>query len=76
MSIHNTIFEARLVQCEDRRERSLAAHEHLMHLPVGESLLKRIFNRVRAATAGASSTKSLPKAADTGSVQRPPAFSN
>jgi hypothetical protein len=76
MSLPYTIYEAKLVQCDDRRERSLAAHSQLMHLPQVDSLLKRLMERLRAATYSAFETRERPPAAGTGRAKHPPALSN
>ncbi len=76
MSMPYTIYEAKLVQCDDRRERSLAAHNHLMHLPRVDSLLKRLMNRLRAATSSAYDTGQRTAVPASGSAKHPPALSN
>jgi len=76
MSLPHTIYEAKLVQCDDRRERSLAAHNNLMHLPQVDSLLKRLMNRLRAETASAFETRQMAPVAGNGRAKHPPALSN
>ena len=76
MSMPYTIFEARLDQCEEMRERSLAAHSQLMHLPQVDSLLKRLMNRLRAETASAFETRQMASDAGNGRAKHPPALSN
>ena len=76
MSLPYTIYEAKLVQCDDRRERSLAAHSQLMHLPQVDSLLKRLMNRLRAETASAFETRQMASVAGNGRAKHPPALSN
>ena len=76
MSMPYTIFEARLDQCEEMRERSLAVHSQLMHLPQVDSLLKRLMNRLRAETASAFETRQKASVAGTGRAKHPPALSN
>jgi hypothetical protein len=44
----DTIYQSKLVHNEMRRERSLAIHDNLMHLPKGESVLNRLLRRLRA----------------------------
>jgi hypothetical protein len=75
MSLPHTLYESNLAHGEMRRERSLQMHEHLQHLPQGESLLQRLVRRLRTPTSGAieaSPRPSLPKNIDT---RRPAAFS-
>ena len=71
----NTIYESKLVHNEMRRERSLAMHDNLMHLPDGESLLKRIMRQVRAMTSRAIEVTPRPAVSENIDSNRPPAFS-
>jgi hypothetical protein len=47
-----------------------------MHLPQVDSLLKRLMERLRAATYSAFETRERPPAAGTGRAKHPPALSN
>lgn len=71
----NTIYESKLVHNEMRRERSLAIHDNLMHLPEGESLLKRLTRRLQAMTSQAIEAAPRSPVSENIDTNRPPAFS-
>ncbi len=71
---HNTI-EPVHVYAAGRRERSLAAHAHLMHLPAGESFLKRLLRRLGVARGRQNRSGVQPSPAPEAGPLRPPAFS-
>jgi hypothetical protein len=71
----DTIYQSKLVHNEMRRERSMAMHDNLVHLPTGDSVLKRLVRRLRAMTSRAIEVTprgSIPESMD---GNRPPAFS-
>lgn len=75
MSMPNTIYESKLAHNQMRHDRSMAMHAHLMHLPQGDSLLKRLLSRLRAATSRAIETAPRPSVTETFDTKRPAAFS-
>jgi hypothetical protein len=71
----DTIYQSKLVHNEMRRERSLAIHDNLMHLPAGESVLERLLRRLRALTLRTSEARPRASIAESIDANRPPAFS-
>ena len=70
-----TIYESKLVHNEMRRERSMAIHDHLMHLPAGESVLQRLLCRLRGMNFRSVEATPSASRADTLNANHPPAFS-
>lgn len=75
MSMPNTIYESKLAHNEMRHERSMAIHNHLMHLPQGDSVIKRLVRWLREATSRAIETAPRPSVAENFETKRPAAFS-
>ena len=71
----DTIYQSKLVHNEMRRERSMAMHDNLMHLPPSESLIKRLLGRLGSLASRAIEAAPRPALAKKADGERPPVFS-
>lgn len=71
----HTIIEGTRVHAEQRRERSLALHAQLKHLPSQPSLLARIWNALRPATTQPAASRKTSPAVNNVETSRPAALS-
>jgi hypothetical protein len=75
MTIPYSFIEAQQARGEELRDKSLAAHEVLMHLPQQESQLKRIFRRLQSMTSRLIEAAPQPEVPEELDTDYPPAFS-
>jgi hypothetical protein len=75
MTIPYSFIEAQQARCVELREKSLARHDILMHLPQQESQLKRIVRRISSMTGRAVGLAPRPSPSEKMDAGYPPAFS-